>query len=220
MTLAFDVYGTLFDTTGVASALRAHVGDAAEHVAARWRSKQLEYAFRRALMGRYADFGVCTRQALISVMRESGVGPTDDDIEALMAVYHELPLYPDVVEALSGLRAEGLDMYAFSNGPASSVHGLLERAAVLDMFEDVISVETVESFKPDPAVYRHFLSCTGSRAEEAWLISGNPFDVIGALAARWRAVWVRRQPQQVFDPWEYRPTVVVTGLRELRDVLG
>lgn len=219
MTLAFDVYGTLFETAGVTRALRAYVGDGAAQIAGRWRNKQLEYAFRRALMGRYVDFDVCTRQALLCVMQEGGLDLTDNDIETLMGSYRQLPLFPDVVEALGGLAADGVDMYAFSNGPASSVRALLDGAGVWGLFKDVVSVEGVQSFKPDPAVYRHFLSCAGSRAEETWLVSGNPFDVIGALAAGWRGVWVRREPGQVLDPWDYRPTATVSSLRELHDVL-
>ena len=63
-TLAFDVYGTLIDTHGVVAALREIVGERADAFSRTWRDKQLEYAFRRGLMQKYADFAVCTRQAL------------------------------------------------------------------------------------------------------------------------------------------------------------
>jgi len=46
-------------------------------------------------------------------------------------------------------------------------------------------------------------------------VSGNPFDVIGAKAAGLRAAWLRRDPQRVFDPWEFSPDVVVGNLEEL-----
>ena len=64
ITLGFDVYGTLIDTAGISAALVQHVGERATTFASLWRSKQLEYAFRRALMNKYRDFAVCTRQAL------------------------------------------------------------------------------------------------------------------------------------------------------------
>ena len=55
ITLGFDIFGTLIDTAGIGEALRAHVGDEAPAFAGLWRSKQLEYVFRRGLMDRYLD---------------------------------------------------------------------------------------------------------------------------------------------------------------------
>ena len=63
-TIAFDVYGTLINTDGVESQLREWIGSQAELFSKTWRSKQLEYSFRRGLMRRYETFSVCTRHAL------------------------------------------------------------------------------------------------------------------------------------------------------------
>ena len=62
--LAFDIYGTLIDPHGVVKQLQQAVGDGAAEFSRVWREKQLEYTWRRGLMRRYVDFGVCTRQAL------------------------------------------------------------------------------------------------------------------------------------------------------------
>ncbi len=40
-------------------------------------------------------------------------------------------------------------------------------------------------------------------------MSGNPFDVIGAVAAGINGAWVRRSPDAVWDPWGIAPTVTV-----------
>jgi 2-haloacid dehalogenase len=55
--------------------------------------------------------------------------------------------------------------------------------------------------------------------ETVWLISSNPFDVIGAKACGLRTAWVQRDRKRVFDPWEYEPDLVVHGLAELQDIL-
>jgi len=62
-TIALDVYGTLIDTSSVQVALRDIVGDKAELLSILWRTKQLEYSFRRGLMDRYVDFSVVTKEA-------------------------------------------------------------------------------------------------------------------------------------------------------------
>ena len=56
LTLAFDVYGTLIDTGGIVTALQKLIGDQAKPFSDLWRSKQLEYSFRRGLMQNYRDF--------------------------------------------------------------------------------------------------------------------------------------------------------------------
>ena len=50
-TIAFDVYGTLINTSGVFQLLQKMIGAQALPFMELWRSKQLEYSFRRGLMG-------------------------------------------------------------------------------------------------------------------------------------------------------------------------
>ncbi len=63
-TLAFDVYGTLIDTHGVADILKVSAGKQALIFMEIWRAKQLEYSFLRGLMKKYVNFSECTRNAL------------------------------------------------------------------------------------------------------------------------------------------------------------
>ena len=88
-------------------------------------------------------------------------------------------------------------------------------AGIEYFFSDIVSVDEIKSFKPDPAVYEHFLHRAKTTSSEAWLISSNPFDVIGAMAAGMRAVWVKRSDKALFDPWGVTPTVTITNLSEL-----
>lgn len=69
-----------------------------------------------------------------------------------------------------------------------------------------------------PAVYQHFLDITGATQHDTWLVSGNPFDVVGAHAAGWTTVWVKCDAAEVFDPWGVDPTVTIADLRELNAV--
>lgn len=220
LTLAFDVYGTLIDTTGVTVALQQHTGDQAGAFARLWREKQLEYSFRRGLMQRYEPFTVCTQNALDYACQSFAIELTETQKVQLMAAYRTLPAFAEVAEGLKALQAAGYRMYAFSNGHPDDVESLLLHANIRDQFIDVISVHEVQSFKPAPAVYEHFLQRTEAQHTEAWLISSNPFDVIGAIAVGMRAAWVKRSPEALFDPWGIRPTVTVSGLTELPAVLS
>lgn len=216
-TLAFDVYGTLVDTNGVVALLEDMVGDRAGEFAQRWRDKQLEYSFRRALMKRYEPFAVCVQQSLEFVDASLQTWLTGEQKQSLLQFFRALPAFDDVEPALQALKDRGIAMHAFSNGKADAVEGLLVSANIRDYFDGVVSVDDVQSFKPDPAVYHHFLASTGAAAEDTWLISGNPFDVIGARSAGWKGAWVKRSAQAVFDPWEFEADLVIGSLSGLAD---
>ena len=221
-TLAFDIYGTLIDTNGVVTALRETpaVGDRAAEFSRAWREKQLEYTFRRGLMQNYADFSVCTRQALDYLCAAYRVDLGEGEKDRLLEVYRVLPAFEDVSESLERLNDAGFRMYAFSNGSAKAVETLLLAAGIRDFFLDVVSVEDLRSFKPNPAVYAHFLRRAGATGADAWLISGNPFDVMGAISAGMKGAWVKRSPDAVFDPWGIEPTITVSSLGDLAERLG
>ncbi len=217
VTLAFDVYGTLIDTQGVVSTLQGMIGDKAGSFSQTWREKQLEYSFRRGLMEAYENFGVCTSQALAYTCEYYAISLTEAQRLELLASYAELPAFNDVAESLRRLEESGFQLYAFSNGSKIAVEQLLENAGIRLYFEDVVSCDDIRTFKPNPAVYAHFLKQSASSPEKTWLISSNPFDVIGAISAGMRAAWVQRSSAAVFDPWGIEPDVTIRGLDELHD---
>jgi 2-haloacid dehalogenase len=216
--LAFDINGTLIDPHGVVDELKVHLGDRAQAFSNVWRDKQLEYSFRRGLMRRYENFPVCTRQALDYTDTLLQTGLDESAKQALMQVYRKLPAYGDVPASLQALAAQGLRLFAFSNGTAEAVSGLLRHAQIDQYFEGVVSVDALQTFKPDPRVYRHFVEVAAADAEYCWLVSSNPFDVIGAVSAGMKAAWLRRSKTVVFDPWEIEPTRVINRLDELSDI--
>ena len=217
VTLAFDIYGTLIDTHGVVGALAQRIGDRAGPFSRMWRDKQLEYTFRRGLMQTYEDFSVCTRHALDYTCACMKIALSEADKLALMQAYATLPAFDDVASGLARARDAGFRLFAFSNGRADAVETVLTHAGIRDYFEDVVSVDEIHCFKPSPVVYRHFLSRAGAVASATWLISSNPFDVLGAMSAGWRAAWIKRQPDAVFDPWGIEPTL---ALGSVSDVAG
>jgi 2-haloacid dehalogenase len=214
-TLAFDVYGTLIDTHGVITALQTHVGPRAGEFSRAWRDKQLEYSFRRGLMQQYEPFSICTSQALDHTCSLFGLHLIPEHRQRLLDAYKTLPAFKDATEGLARARKAGFRLFAFSNGRGDVVEALLAQAGLRDFFLDVVSVDEVKSFKPDPGVYAHFLRRAGAAGSEAWMISGNPFDVLGALGAGMRAAWVKRSPEAQFDPWGIEPTLTVDSLSDL-----
>lgn len=81
----------------------------------------------------------------------------------------------------------------------------------------------VQKFKPCPEVYHYLCKKVGKegRENDVWLISGNPFDVVGANAVGMRTCWVDRSgagwADNLVEGEKGKPTVVVRGLNEVVD---
>lgn len=217
VTLAFDVYGTLIDTHGVVDQLHEYIGEDAKAFSQTWRDKQLEYAFRRGLMRSYAPFSVCTSNALDYACLVYGVDLSVSQKDRLLEHYRSLPPFSDVKTSMARLKESDCRLFAFSNGTADAVSALLINAGISGYFESVISVDDVKSFKPNPAVYHHLLEKAESQSESTWLVSSNPFDVIGAISAGINAAWLKRSENAVFDQWGIEPTLTIESLDALRE---
>lgn len=168
-------------------------------------------------MQNYETFAVCTSQALDYTCAFHKVSLTDEQKAELLGIYRVLPAFSDVKEGLSQLEAAGFRLYAFSNGKADALEMLLNNAGIRDLFLGVVSTDDLKSFKLNPGVYSHFLRKSEASGSSAWLVSSNPFDVIGAISAGMKAAWVQRSREAIFDPWGIDPTITVSNLLDLSD---
>ena len=215
-TIALDVYGTLIDTAGVLSALTRIVGEQqAAPLSNLWRTKQLEYSFRRGLMGRYVDFSVVTKEALEHSCQVFRINMKPSDVDQLMQEYRTLPPYIDAKHGVEQLKESGHQVYAYSNGSNKAVTELLRQAAIHHLLDGVVSMEDVKTFKPNPIGYNHFCESTGCKPQQAWLVSGNNFDVIGAKSFGMHTAWLKRNHDAIFDPMGYEPTLTISTLTDL-----
>ncbi len=220
ITLAFDVYGTLLNTHGVVTALEELIGNQAQAFSQTWRDKQLEYSFRRGLMKSYDVFPVCISDALDYSCLFYKTSFTTDEKNQLLHIYQTLPAFDDAISSLQELKKTDNHLYAFSNGPVATIEKLLSNANIRKYFIDIISVDSIKTFKPSPDVYEHFVSTSNAEKENTWLISSNPFDVIGAISAEMKAVWVQRSKEMVFDPWGIEPTLTINSLLQLKEKIS
>lgn len=145
-----------------------------------------------------------------------------------MKAYDSLSTFPDVTPALKALVDEPtITAVVFSNGTNSMVTNSVQSSPDLSphagVFTEIVTVEQVKCFKPDPRVYHHLAEKMGKgNSEQAmgemWLVSGNPFDVVGARAVGMQAAWVDRGGAGWTDGLMremVKPTAIVRGLEEV-----
>jgi 2-haloacid dehalogenase len=187
----FDAYGTLFDVHSAVGRLRAELGDRGEALSQLWRTKQLEYTWLRALMGRHADFWQVTGEALDYALARTGVDPA---VRApLLEAYLTLDAYPEVADVLRRLRAGGLKTAILSNGEPKMLAAGAHSARIDGLLDANLSVEEVGVFKPAPSVYQLAVYRLGVPPDAIAFQSSNAWDVHGAACFGLRPVWINRQ---------------------------
>jgi len=186
----FDAYGTLFDVHSAVARLRARLGAQADALSQLWRTKQLEYTWLRALMGRHVDFWQVTGDALDHALART---ETDPGVrEPLMQAYLSLDAYPEVPGVLQRLREGGLATAILSNGEPRMLEAAARSAGIEDLLDAILTVEDVGIFKPHPKVYQLAVDRLAVRPEEIAFQSSNAWDISGAATFGLRAVWINR----------------------------
>lgn len=218
--IAFDVYGTLINLADIHTQLAAKVIDPIAFFDI-WRNKQLEYSFRRGLMGDYKGFSELTRDALFYTNALLKTKLKEEEMKGLLNNFANAPAYSDAEIALTDLQTQTpYSLYAFSNGEKEKVTAILKQAKLLERLDGIVSVDAVETFKPSPNVYQHFCNMANVLAHECLLISSNPFDIIGASSFGMKTVWIKRSENMVFDYWEVSPDYELSSLSELSELLA
>lgn len=94
------------------------------------------------------------------------------------------------------------------------------------VFKHIVTVEEVKRFKPHSDGYYHLAQTVGKSKDsmgDMWLVSGNPFDIVGARAVGMQACWVDRGgigwTDQLVQGDVGKPTVIVSKLGEVIDVV-
>lgn len=175
----------------------------------------------------YEPFSTITLNSLRHALADSSVSLSQSDIDHLMKAYDSLSTFPDVAPALKELSSmSGITAVVFSNGTDQMVGNSVKKSPDLgphaSLFKDLITVEEIKKFKPHPTGYTHLAQKVGKDRNDMgsmWLVSGNPFDIVGSRSMGMQAAWVDRAGNGWTDGLvqgeKGRPTVIVKGLGEV-----
>jgi 2-haloacid dehalogenase len=187
----FDAYGTLFDVHSVVRRYATAVGPDAQRLSEMWRAKQLEYSWIRSMSGAYKDFWALTKDALDTAF---AAYPTVDPglRETLLETYRSCDCFPEVPAVLRELKLEGVRIGILSNGSPLMLNRAIRAAGLGDIIDDVLSVDSIGIYKPDPRVYE--MATTHFRCYPSAISfqSSNRWDVAGATRYGFRTVWLNR----------------------------
>ena len=205
--LLFDTFGTLVDwRTGLITQLEQW--GTARNIAADWPS--LVLAWRRDHVPALAKVRTGQREwanydeLQSETMRELGPRfglPTlsDDTLDHLARMWHELPAWPDTVEGMARLRAKYV-VAPLSNGHVALLVHMVRAAGIT--FDALFGADVFRQYKPDPKTYLGAVALLGCTPGEVLFVASHPSDLEAAAACGLHTCYVSR-------PLEYGAGVVV-----------
>ncbi len=120
---------------------------------------------------------------------------------------------PGAMALAAAVKRAGLALVIVTNNVTREQQLKLERCGLLPLVDALITSEDVGATKPDTRIFDAALSCAGVHASEAVMVGDSwHTDVVGALAAGVRSVWLNRAGHAAPDP------EVAAGVAELRSL--
>lgn len=188
--ILFDVNETLLDLRGLAPFFARVFGDAA--AMQEWFTTLLHSSLVVTLTGRYRDFGVLAGAALTLLAHRHGVSPTEADRDEIRARMQQLSPHADVVPGLQRLKDAGLRLAVLTNSPQAMLEAQMQHSGLADFFEQMLSVDPLQSFKPAPVTYRFAAHTLGVKTTEVRFVAAHDWDVCGAQLAGCKGAYIDR----------------------------
>lgn len=214
----FDVNETLLDITAMKKQI-ATVLEGKDHLLSLWFTTMLHYSLVMSASKQYKPFGHIGAAALQMVAANHGITISEEKARAVVVKsMQNLPPHPEVKEALSTLKKAGYRLVALTNSSKESLEKKFENVGLTHYFDELLSIESVEKFKPFTETYTWAAAQMNTKPEECMLIAAHGWDVAGALWAGWRAAFVSRPGQQLF-PLAPKTEIAAADLKKIASIL-
>ena len=223
-TLVFDQYGTIVDmqgglTAAVTPFLRAKGFSGKPHsFVTWWRRTHYENSMVDALCDRghtpYREIG---HRAVSHVMDRAGIAYTQEEVRWLVSQIEILKPFPDVIAALTTLRAAGYGLVILSNGDRDMLEAAKTHIGL--PFDQVISVQDAGYFKPHWQTYATAETIIGQDRSSLLFVANHAFDCIGAKSYGMRSAFIDRR-KRPFGETPHQPDLIVADFAELAAVLA
>lgn len=214
--LVFDVNETLLDLAALKPQFQRLFGE--EAALKEWFSLMLQYSLVVTITERYSDFRTLGRAALQMLAQARNVQLLPEAEEGVLRGLVSLPAHSEVSDALGQLKNAGFRMATLTNSSPSMIRDQLKNSGLETYFEQSISVDAVQRFKPDRRVYAFAAEQLKVDASKACLIAAHAWDVFGAMNAGWMAAFIAR-PGKVLFPLAPTPAIVAPDLQALANML-
>lgn len=215
--LFFDVNETLLDLSELKNSVGSILGGR-EDLVPLWFRMMLHYSLVSTLGNDYKHFGEIGMATLQMMARNQGIYLPRLEAQQALSPIRSLSPHPDVIPGLTILKEKGYRMFTLTNSSFEGVNAQMEYAGLTDFFDDLLSVEAVQRFKPHPEVYQWAASRINLKPQDCMMIAAHGWDVAGAQWTGMHTAFIDRPGQQIY-PLTDHPNYIKNDLIQLAHAL-
>ena len=215
--IVFDLNETLLDMSSLDPAF-ARIFPASHGTAMRkvWFAQVVELFLTATITGKYRSFDKLTDDALQMIAPRTGGAVSADHQEMLKQAFRTIRAYADVRPGLERLKEGGFTVATLTNSTEKAATALIDQAGIRALFDHVLSVDTVQHYKPAREAYEYAAIELRVDVSDIMLVAAHGWDVAGAMAAGATAAFVAR-PEKILSPGAPTPRFQAPDVRELAD---
>ena len=215
-TLFFDVNETLLDLNPLKVSVENYLNNE-PHLAELWFSKMLHYSLVHNETQQFQTFDKIGLAVLEMICDAHNISFSKVEAKETLSTIKKLPAHQDVKPGLLKLKENGFQLKAISNGSQEVLEAQLAYAELNSLFDEIISVEKFQTYKPNQKVYRQ-IQPKSIQPEECLLVAAHAWDLMGANSCGWQTAFVKRKGKSWF-PLAEKPTCNIKTIKELADLL-
>lgn len=207
-----DVYDTLLDMTLVERKVNELMDNKRGYRI--WFEIFMQYSFVDNCMVQFnpfVDIASATLQMAAKLFNRSV--SAYETLHTISLLSH-LPLREGISQGLSMLYDQQYKLAAVTNAPYNLVIDRMERTGLISYFEEVLSAEAVEKYKPCKEVYEWAAGKLGVACSEVLFVSAHGWDIAGAANAGMSTAYLRSSVEMLY-PLAPAPFIVKDNLEEL-----
>lgn len=197
----FDLGGTLVDLRGIVASMAAQLHTLGVRgpvpLALRWATMTAEF-LPSARGKRFRPEREITADILHALLEKRGRQETREDSmrlvrEAWSGFVSTCALHGDVsVTWVRNLRSRVAGIGLVTDGDTEAVAGVLAHLDLAGLFDSVTTSEAIQSYKPNPEIYRAALKSIGAKPSQSLFVSDATLDLHGAAELGMSCAWIPR----------------------------
>jgi 2-haloacid dehalogenase len=214
--IVFDVNETLLDLQTMEPTFQRIFGD--KSAMRLWFTHLIMYSAALTAAGCYVPFTDIGSAVMKMLADIQGIKIRDADREELTEKFSTMPPHRDVPAGLRKLRDAGFRLFTLTDNLLEVQTRQLEHGGIVEFFERRFSADGVKHHKPSRQAYAYVETELHVEPSRLCLIACHTWDTLGALAAGWEAVLIKRPGNDVLGVGP-QPHMVGNDLIDVADQL-
>jgi 2-haloacid dehalogenase len=212
--ILFDINETVLDLGSLKPKFSECFGS--EEALSLWFSKLLHSSTVCVATNVHTNFAELAGAALESIAANYKLTLTELKRSELLGAFANLSPHPDIKVALGKLRSNGFKTVAFSNSSLNLISAQMQNSGLINVFDDIISVEETGSFKPSSNVYKFAAKVLEEPVENLRLVAAHDWDTHGALSVGMKAAYIDRTGRP-YHPLYLKPDIQSDSMEGIVD---